>query len=157
MTLLVVLFLGAGFVLIASSIETDKATGKSVSIIQTIKDIWTNNVDFSQPTWSGGGGGFNPCGAPPDPKNYRFGDKDPQYLLDYGIWAQCVSTFKPGSGPAPAGAPNNGTPPGGTPPGGVPMSAQFVGTAHPSFWGDQAGYRQSIVKAWVQSKLDGTI
>lgn len=57
MTLLVVLMFGFGAVLIISAIETDPKTGKSVSITQTINDIWNNTVDFSQPAESGGNAG----------------------------------------------------------------------------------------------------
>ena len=57
MTLVVVLMFGLGFVLIASAIETDPKTGKSVSITQTVSDIWNDNVDFSQPGDASTGGG----------------------------------------------------------------------------------------------------
>lgn len=56
MTLIVVLLFGLGSVLIVSAIETDPKTGKSVSVLQTIADVWNNRVDFSQPAASGGGG-----------------------------------------------------------------------------------------------------
>lgn len=49
MTLVVVLLFGLGTVLILSAIETDPKTGKSVSVIQVIQDVWNNKVDFSQP------------------------------------------------------------------------------------------------------------
>ena len=57
MTLVVVLLLGLGSVLFISAIETDPTTGKSVSVIATIQQIWNNDVNFSQPAGPGGGGG----------------------------------------------------------------------------------------------------
>ena len=56
MTLVVVLLFGFGALLVISSIETDPTTGKSVSVLQTIGDVWNNRVDFSQPSAEGGGG-----------------------------------------------------------------------------------------------------
>ncbi len=56
MTLIVVLLWGLGAVLIISAIETDPKTGKSVSVLQTISDVWNNRLDFSQPAAAGGGG-----------------------------------------------------------------------------------------------------
>lgn len=52
MTLVVVLLLGAGFVLIISAIETDPTTGRSVSVTKTISDIWNDRVSFQQPAVS---------------------------------------------------------------------------------------------------------
>lgn len=62
MTLVVVLLFGLGTVLIISAIETDPKTGKSVSVLQTIQDVWNNKVDFSQggPPAQGGGGSTGP-------------------------------------------------------------------------------------------------
>jgi hypothetical protein len=57
LTLVVVLLFGLGSVLVMSAIETDPATGKSVSVLQTIANVWNNQLDFSQPASSGGGGG----------------------------------------------------------------------------------------------------
>ena len=57
MTLVVVLLLGLGSVLFISAIETDPTTGKSVSVIATIQQIWSDQVDFGQPQGPGGGGG----------------------------------------------------------------------------------------------------
>lgn len=57
MTLLVVLMLGAGFVLIISAIETDPSTGKSISVLKTIGDIWNDRVSFQQPAISSGNPG----------------------------------------------------------------------------------------------------
>ncbi len=56
MTLIVVLLWGLGAVLVISAIETDPKTGKSVSVLQTISDVWNNRLDFSQPAAAGGGG-----------------------------------------------------------------------------------------------------
>lgn len=56
MTLVVVLLFGLGSVLVISAIETDPTTGKSVSVLQTIQDVWNNKVDFSQPATTPGGG-----------------------------------------------------------------------------------------------------
>ncbi len=53
MTLVVVLLFGLGSVLILSAIETDPATGKSVSVLLTIANVWNNKLDVSQPA-SGG-------------------------------------------------------------------------------------------------------
>jgi len=182
MTLLVVIILGAGMVLIASAIETDKTTGKSVSIIQTIKDIWNGGVDFSQPSMSQGFT-MNDFGPAPDPKNYAFGVNDPQFVIDNGVWFTCTTT---GVGAKKVqvqiGGPNQTTPqkaPPTTPtaPSTVtlaqPVASTFVGGAHPSLLPDQAAlraaevqnwlrtnpdaYRASVVRAWVQSKRDGTI
>ena len=60
MTLVVVLLLGLGSVLFISAIETDPTTGKSVSVPQTVQQLWNSQVNFSQPpgpSSSGGGGG----------------------------------------------------------------------------------------------------
>ena len=54
---MVVLLLGLGSVLVISAIETDPTTGKSISVIATIQQIWDNNINFSQPAGPGGGGG----------------------------------------------------------------------------------------------------
>lgn len=70
MTLVVVLMFGLGGVLIASAVETDPKTGKSVSITQTISDIWNDKVDFSQPggaASNGGGAGGQFVYVPPSP------------------------------------------------------------------------------------------
>lgn len=54
MTLLVVLMLGAGAVLILSAIQTDPATGQSVSVIQTIRNVWNNKLTPSQAGFNAG-------------------------------------------------------------------------------------------------------
>ena len=66
MTLLVVLLLGLGGVLVVSAIETDPGTGKSVSIMGTLGDIWNNTLDFSQPAMSQGFAGV-PAHREPEP------------------------------------------------------------------------------------------
>lgn len=48
MTTIVILLLGLGAVLLISSLETDPATGQSVSVLNTISDIWNDRVNFSQ-------------------------------------------------------------------------------------------------------------
>lgn len=72
MTLLVVLMWGAGAILIVSAIETDPSTGQSVSVLQTVSDIWNDKVDFHQPASTSGGpnlpggnGGVQLPGWPP--------------------------------------------------------------------------------------------
>lgn len=50
MTTVVILMIGFGAILIISAIETDPATGKDVSVTQTFRDVWDNQLDFSQPT-----------------------------------------------------------------------------------------------------------
>lgn len=78
MTLLVVLLYGLGAVLVASAIETDHKTGRSVSITQTVQDIWNDTLDFSQPasnsssgtssnTSTTGGGTFTVAATAPNP------------------------------------------------------------------------------------------
>lgn len=65
MTLVVVLLLGLGAVLIVSAIETDPTTGKSVSVLQTVQQIWNDQIDFGQPAGppaqngAGSAGGFS--------------------------------------------------------------------------------------------------
>lgn len=54
MTLVALLLFGLGAVLIMSAIETDKTTGKSVSVLQTIVGVWNDKLDFSQPGQTGG-------------------------------------------------------------------------------------------------------
>lgn len=54
MTLVAILLFGLGAVLVMSAIETDKTTGKSVSVLQTISDVWNDRLDFSQPGQTGG-------------------------------------------------------------------------------------------------------
>lgn len=63
MTLVVVLLFGLGSVLIISAIQTDPATGKSTSVIQTAQAIWADKVNFSQPATppaTNGGGSAGP-------------------------------------------------------------------------------------------------
>src|SRR5215471_2354771 len=61
MTLLVVLMWGFGTVLIISAMETDPATGHSVSVLQTIQDIWQNKLSFpSGESVDTGGPGHSP-------------------------------------------------------------------------------------------------
>lgn len=71
MTLVVVLMFGLGSVLVISAIETDPTTGKSVSVVQTIQDVWNNRVDFSQPSTSAATNGGGSAGTfvynPPSP------------------------------------------------------------------------------------------
>ena len=50
MTTVVILMIGFGAILIISAIETDPTTGKSVNVLQTMVDVWQDNLDFSQPT-----------------------------------------------------------------------------------------------------------
>lgn len=70
MTLVVVLLLGLGAVLIVSAIETDPTTGKSVSVVKTIAEIWNDQVDFSQPAGPPAQSGNNGGGTvPTDPNN----------------------------------------------------------------------------------------
>lgn len=63
MTTVVILMIGFGAVLIISSLETDPTTGQPVSIVQTVQDIWNDDVNFSQtaPTTTTG----NPPGTYP--------------------------------------------------------------------------------------------
>ena len=63
MTRVIVLMLGTGVVLIVSSIETDPKTGKSVSILQTVSDIWNNNLPGTSS--AGAGAGQAPAGGTP--------------------------------------------------------------------------------------------
>lgn len=71
MTLVVVLLFGFGALLVISAIETDPTTGKSVSVLQTIGDVWNNRVDFSQPGTNASTGGGGSAGQfvyqPPSP------------------------------------------------------------------------------------------
>lgn len=75
MTLLVVLMLGAGVVLIVSSIQTDPTTGKSVSVLQTISNIWNNKLTGSQAGFAAGANAAaalstaNPNNPPNNPPN----------------------------------------------------------------------------------------
>lgn len=48
MTLFVVLLFGLGTVLIVSGYETDPATGKSVSIWNTVQLIWAGEITFAE-------------------------------------------------------------------------------------------------------------
>ena len=64
MTLVVVLMLGLGVALVVSSIETDPATGRSVSLVQTFQDIWNDKVNFSQPQVSSGNPGSSSSNSP---------------------------------------------------------------------------------------------
>ena len=76
MTTVVILMMGFGAILIISAIETDPNTGNSVSVLQTISDVWNNRVSFTQPSMttggppaSGGGGSSGGFGSrlPPQP------------------------------------------------------------------------------------------
>ena len=75
MTLVVVLWFGLGVVLIVSAIETDPATGKSVSVLKTISDIWNDRVDFTQPATPGAasanGGRLTTTAAPTSPLTFQ--------------------------------------------------------------------------------------
>lgn len=60
--------LGTGIVLIVSAIETDPKTGKSVSILQTVSDIWNNNLpgtSSASASSAGAGAGQAPAGGTP--------------------------------------------------------------------------------------------
>jgi hypothetical protein len=115
MTLLVVLFLGAGAILVASAIESDPKTGENVSILKTLSGIWNNTADFSQP-------------------------------------AQTQGNLSPASNGA--GSTGSFGTPLATSAGGPGGTVNFVGS------GGAAGnvaYRQSVVRAWVQSRLNGAL
>lgn len=67
MTLLVVLLLGGGAVMILSALESNP-DGTDVSVLQTIKDIWNDNLSFKNqkitqgPNTSGGSSpSYNPA------------------------------------------------------------------------------------------------
>jgi hypothetical protein len=69
MTLVVVLLLGLAAVLIVSAIETDPTTMKSVSVLGTIQQIWTDQVDFSQPAGPASAPAQGGGTIPTDPNN----------------------------------------------------------------------------------------
>ena len=64
MTTVVILILGFGAILIISALETDPSTGNSVSVLQTISDVWNNKVSFAQPSSSTPGSASTPSPSP---------------------------------------------------------------------------------------------
>lgn len=68
MTLLIVLMFGLGTVLIVSAIETDPATGNSISVLQTMQDVWNNDLPST-----GGSGTQTPPGHGQQPQFGNMG------------------------------------------------------------------------------------
>jgi hypothetical protein len=66
MTTVVILLLGLGSVLIVSAIESNP-DGSDVSVIQTVKDVWDDTLNFQQGNTPSAGSTGTPNGVPSGP------------------------------------------------------------------------------------------